>query len=141
MNRTAKAWVAALLLMIGIGWVSIGDSESAIPSLITGVDELIEYPQPVPPSEAAGLYVVVLPRTDRAVLLRPITEEEFGSYQVQAIAAEMIAHQLLAAAFVVPVVSEQDAAAFPIELARFLKETVNRSSRFTVFDDVATPEP
>ena len=139
MKRTAKAWIVALLLMIGVVWVSIGDSEPAIPSLITGVDELIGYPQPVPPSESPELYVVVVPGTERAVLLRPITAEEFGSYQVQAIAAEMIAHQLLAAAFVVPVVREQDVVAFPVELARFLKEIVNRISRFTVFEDVLAP--
>lgn len=141
MNRTAKLWIVGLLVIAGVGLATAGDAEVSLPSMITGVDELIEYPQPLPLSESAGLYVVVLPGTDRAVLLRPITEEEFGSYQVQAIAAEMIAHQLLAAAFVVPVVSEQTAAAFPVELARFLKETVNRISRFTVFDDMAAPAP
>jgi len=141
MSRTSKAWIAGLLVVAGAGLALAGDSELSIPSLITGVDELIEYPQLVSPSESPGLYVVVLPGTDRVALLRSITADEFASSQVQAIAAEMIAHQLLAAAFVVPVVSEQTAAAFPVELARFLKETVNRISRFTVFDDMAAPAP
>ena len=141
MNRSAKAWIAGFLVITGIGLVSVGDSEPAMLSLITGVGELIEYPRPLLPGESAGLYVVVLPRTDRAVLLRPISEAEFGSYQVQAVSAEMITHQLLAVAFVIPVVREQDVAALPVELACFLKEAVNRISRFAVFDDVAAPAP
>jgi len=140
MNRTAKLWVTGLLVLAGAGLVSAGDAEVSFPSLITGVDELLEYPEPSA-APAGELYVIVLPGTERAVLLRPITEEEFGSYQVQAIAPEMIAHQLLAASFVVPVIAEQDVPALPIDLARFLKEAVNRISRFAVFGDVAPPTP
>lgn len=135
MNRAAKLWIVGLVVIAGVGSATVGDAEVSFPSLITGVDELIGYPEPSL-APAAELYVVVLPGTERAVLLRTITEEEFGSYQMQAIAVEMIAHQLLAASFVVPVVAEQDVTAFPVELARFLKETVNRISQFTVFDTV-----
>ena len=53
----------------------------------------------------------------------------------------MIARQLLAAAFAFPVVRGQDPATSSIDPASFLKETVNRISRFTVFDDVAAPAP
>ena len=87
------------------------------------------------------MYIVVLPGTGRAVLLRPISEAEFGAHQVQAIGAEMIAHQLLAASFVVPVIAEQDTTASPAELVSFLKEMVTRISGFAVFDDVAAPAP
>jgi hypothetical protein len=107
--------------------------------LILSVGELIRYPQPPGQAEFARLHVAVLPETDRAVLLRPIGEEEFASYQVQAIAAETIDHRLLAAAFVVPAVTEQDAAALPVELVRFAKQAVNRISRFRVFHDVGAP--
>lgn len=50
MNRTAETITVGLLPVIGIGWVLIGDSELAIPSLITGGDELIEHPLALPPA-------------------------------------------------------------------------------------------
>ncbi len=141
MNRAIKAALAGLLIVVAAGLFVGGDDETSVTSLITGVDELIRYPEPPPFSDTAGLVVVVLPGTERAVLLRPITEEEFASAQVQAIAPEMIANQLLATAFVVPVVSPQDAAAIPVDLSDFLKRTINRISRFSVFDGVAAPGP
>jgi hypothetical protein len=140
MNRPIAIWIAGLLVLVGGGILAIGSEDPTVPSLITGVDELVGYPA-LSAETLATLFVVVLPETDRAVLLRPIDEAEFASYQVQAIAAEMIDYQMLAAAFVIPVLTTGDAAALPIELARYLMERVNRISGFAVFDDVAVPEP
>jgi len=140
MRRSILVWIAVLCVTAAIGMPMFGDEEQALPSLITGVDELLAHPA-VQAAESGMLFVVVLPDTARAVLLRPIGEAESASYQVQAIAAEMIEHQMLAAAFVMPVLESSDAAALPIDLARFLMETINRISGFVVFDGVAAPGP
>lgn len=140
MNRVLRLWIAAVLVVVGGVWAFGEAGDDGFPSLVASVDELVRFASssPLVPSE---LYVILLPGNTRAVLLRPLSEEEFGASQVQAIDAEMIAHQLLAAAFVVPVVTEQDVPALPIELLRFLQEAVNRISGFAVFSDVADPMP
>ncbi len=139
MNRTVKLWSVSLLALSCVAISSIGSTDQAFPRLITGVDELIGYPGAA--TDTAGIYVILLPETDRAVLLRPLSEAEYGSHMVQAIGPEMIEQQLLATAFVVPIVETQDVAAFSTELTRFLMETVNRISRFTVFSGVAISSP
>ncbi len=103
---------------------------------IATLTDLLSYPQPVPMSERpAGqlLYVTTVPETDLVVVLRPITEEEYGSFQVQAIGYQIIERQMLAAAIVLPLVTEADIAGFSPELVTFLEQQVNAISGFSVF--------
>lgn len=82
---------------------------------------------------AGRLYAIALPGGELAVILRAISEEEYGSYQVQAIAPEMIDLQMLAAALVLPEATEADVAGFPDQLRTFLHRRVNEVSGFAVF--------
>ena len=86
-----------------------------------------------------GLYVAVLPEVDLVVILRPITESEYGSHQIQAVSSQMIDQQLLAAALVLPVVTAGDVAAFSLDLVLFLQGIVNRISGFDVFSGISFP--
>ena len=80
-----------------------------------------------------GLVAVVLPGTDVAVILRPIPWEEYGSYQIQAVGHEIIELQMLAAAIVVPSVTESDVTALSSELIDLLQRQVNAISGYAVF--------
>jgi len=68
------------------------------------------------------------------VILRPITESEYGTFQIQAIGIDIIERQMLAAAIVLPFVDESDVAGFTPDLIAFLGEQVNAISGFEVFD-------
>jgi len=138
MNRAFGLRVALFLVVVGASTVCAAGQQQLV--LITSVDELVQYPAGSV-AISSKLHVIVLPGTEQAVLLRSITDAEYRSSQVQAIGAQMIDHQLLAAAFVVPVVVEQDVPLLSDELFHFLKETVNRISGFTVFSDVVAPVP
>jgi len=139
MNRTVVAWIAGISLLIGSSFAVGAQTDEDLVPLVTEIEALIAYAPSPPGAESASpapLVVVILPGRATAVLLRPITEMEVGSYQVQAIAPEMIAQQLLAAALVIPVVTESDVAALPADILRYLKRAVNRISGFAVFSDV-----
>jgi hypothetical protein len=73
------------------------------------------------------------------VILRPISESEYGSFQVQAIGYQLIEQQMLAAAIVSPLVGEADVAAFSQELIDFLQQQVNAISGFDVFNVMSLP--
>ncbi len=79
------------------------------------------------------LYAVRLPQTDLFIVLRPLTESEYASFQVKAVGYEIIEREMLAAAFVLPKIAEPEVASFPPELVSFLQERVNRISGFGVF--------
>ena len=78
-------------------------------------------------------------RAAKVVGVRPGHNPEYGSFQVQAVAPEMIDQQMLAAAIVLPVVGPADVAAFSPDLLRLLQTTVNEISGFTVFNGVTSP--
>ena len=78
-------------------------------------------------------------QTEAAVILRPLSEGEFGSFQVQAIDAQLIDLQMLAAAIVLPAVAPEDIAGFSGGLTEFLHRMVNEISGFAVFGDVLLP--
>ena len=86
--------------------------------------------------KGAGLYVLVLPQSGLAVLLRPISEAEYGAFQIQAIGHQLIERQMLAAALVLPRLREEDMAALPPKVLAAIKRAVNVISGFSVF-----PEP
>jgi len=141
----------ALMLGLVIGgmalfnWFAFATEEGAVPLVyrIADLKSLARFPEAAPPCDGPqdeALYVVVLPDSNLAVVLRPITESEYGSFQIQAIGYEIIEFQMLAAAIVLPRVSESDVAGFPPELVKFLKRQVNVISGFDVFD-VPPPPP
>ncbi len=126
--------VAALLFPSS----SLVSEDEQSPSLfrVAAVADLVHYPQEAPPSDEAlepPSYAVVLPGTELAVVLRPITQGEYGSFQVRAIGYEIIEREMLAAAFVLPHVTAGEIAGFPPDLLRFFREGVNALSGFEVF--------
>lgn len=127
------------------GWLAFATDEGTAPLVyrIADLKSLVVYPEAALPCDGPqdeALYVVVLPDSNLAVVLRPITESEYGSFQIQAIGYEIIELQMLAAAIVIPQVSESNVAGFPPELVEFLKRQVNAISGFDVFD-VPPPPP
>lgn len=106
---------------------------------LASVKDLAGYPHLVVSGDAeVRLFVILLPETDLALVLRPISEWEYGSFQVRAVGYQIIEWEMLAAAVVLPVLEPKDVAALPPDLVLFLKRAVNEISGFTVFD---MPEP
>lgn len=100
------------------------------------VEELWQYPSTAPEEEGLleqRLYSVHLPDTNLSVVLRPITESEYASFQVQAIGYEIIERQMLAAAVVLPTIEEEDVLGFPFDLISFLEQKINEISGFELF--------
>lgn len=128
----------AVLGMTGAALAAQPVGETALFRLAS-VKDLAGYPRLVVPGETdVRLFVILLPETDLALVLRPISEWEYGSFQVRAVGYQIIEWEMLAAAVVLPVLEPGDLAALPPELILFLKRAVNGISGFTVFD---VPEP
>jgi len=128
--------------VILIGTIVVAEISEGIPYLLAGLDDLASYPQPLPPeriSVEVRIYAIVLPETEQVVLLRPILETEYGSFQVQAIAPELIDAQMLAAAMVLPVIAPEDVFAFSDKLLVLLQTAVNQISGYPVFPDILIP--
>ena len=139
--KSSVITIALLLVVLG-GLCSSGAETEGVAYRLADAQELLEYPDSLsdgPPAFAMGLYVAVLPEVDLVVILRPITESEYGSHQIQAVSSQMIDQQLLAAALVLPVVTAGDVAAFSLDLVLFLQEIVNRISGFDVFSGISFP--
>ncbi len=139
MSRGVRIGVVLVML---IGWVVSAEIFEGTPYLLAGLGDLAAYPaaqsvEQVPTVDR--IYAVVLPETDRVVLLRPMLEMEFGSFQVQSIAREAIDAQMLAAVMVLPVIAPEDVLAFSVELVELLQRTVNQISGFPVFPKVLIP--
>ena len=88
---------------------------------------------PVLGQSAEHWVAVRLPQNDRVVVLRPLEQSEYNSFQVRAIAPELIEWQMLAAALVLPQLDEVDFSTLSPELMLFLKARVNQISSFEVF--------
>jgi len=128
--------------VILIGAIAVAEISEGIPYLLAGLDDLASYPQPLSAeriSVEVRIYAIVLPETEQVVLLRPIQKTEYGSFQIQAIAPELIDAQMLAAAMVPPVIAPEDVFAFSGELLVLLQTAVNQISGFLVFPDVLIP--
>jgi hypothetical protein len=139
MRRTALV----VCLLFGVLFVPFGSAfgtdtpASLLP--VASLGELLVYPAAIPSSERpTAFYVATLPDADAVVVLRPIEESEYGSFQVQAVGYQIVEQEMLAAAIVLPFVTPADIAAFPTALADFLKARVNEISGYAVFD-VGTP--
>ena len=84
--------------------------------------------------QSAEHWVAVrLPQNDRMVVLRPLEQSEYNSFQTRAIAYEIIEWQMLAAALVLPQLDDVDFSTLSPELMFFLKARVNQISGFEVF--------
>jgi|GEM_PF-5477219 len=110
-----------------------GGEESVLS--VAEVEDLLQYPTVFQEEGLSrSFYTVRLPQTELVVVLRPITEDKYASFQVRAIGYEIIEQQMLAAALVLPAVDEVDVAGFPSELVSFLQQKVNEISGFEVFE-------
>ena len=107
---------------------------------VVDAEALLGFPQIAlndQPQEEQPLFAVLLPGTDRVLIMRPITEGEYGSFQVQAISYQIIEQEMLATAIVMPIVNPSDVAAFPSDLVVFLQQQVNAISGFDVFNVIS----
>ncbi len=127
-----------LAVIVIIAWGSmfqvVGSELPLFP--VATLTDLLSYPQSVPTSTRPAeqlLYVTTIPESDLVVVFRPITESEYGAFQVQAIGYQIIERQMLAAAIVLPFVTEADIAGFSPKLVTFLEQQVNAISGFSVF--------
>jgi len=135
-----RGWSISVLfvvVMLCTGLVAAHEDKPA-PAFfrLAELDDLTGYPEALPENVVPGsqLFAVRLPESDLAMLLRPITEPEYGAFQIQAIGYQIIEQQMLAAAIVLPRVDEGDVAGFSPELVGFLRQQVNAISGFGVFD-------
>ena len=139
MRRKRIIAVVGLAIVAGIIGAVAAQLLEGTPYQLASVNNLTQYPLPMSPELiplAERLYTLVLPDTDRAIVLRPLPESEYGSYQVQAIASQLIDQQMLAATIVLPLVSEVDVAAFNPDLIALLQQAVNQISGYAVFSGV-----
>ena len=136
MSRKGTVLVLLLaILVVVFAMALIGEEANRSFYELAKAEDLLYYPGKVSDdaqSMEQPLYAVILPNTHLCVILRPISESEYGSFQVQAIGYQLIEQQMLAAAIVLPLVGEADVAAFSQELIDFLQQQVNAISGFDV---------
>jgi len=126
-----------LIAILGMTGAALATQPAGEVSLfrLASVKDLAGYPHLVVSGDAeVQLFVILLPKTDLAVVLRPISEWEYGSFQVRAVGYQVIEWEMLAAAIVLPVLEPEDLASLPPEVVLLLKRAVNEISGFTVFD-------
>jgi len=142
MKARVLALVAVVLAIATVTCLGNGVELGEGPFLLSTAQDLLSYPAPNATEArplAERLFTVVLPSAAGSVILRPLSEEEFGSFQIQAIDAQLIDLQMLAVAIVLPAVAPADVAGLSAELIGFLHRMVNEISGFVVFADVLLP--
>ena len=142
MKTRITTLLAIVLAVAAVACLGNGEILGEGPFLLFTAQDLLNYPSPNATEEpplAERLFTVVLPSAEASVILRALSEEEFGSFQIQAIDAQLIDLQMLAAAIVLPAVAPADVAGFSAELIGFLHRMVNEISGFIVFADVLLP--
>ena len=126
------------VIVLVVSWVSGLEQDIKSPTCrLANLGDLVLYPDTISENEltpGGHLFTACLPGSNLAVILRPITESEYGTFQIQAIGIDIIERQMLAAAIVLPFVDESDVAGFTPDLIAFLREQVNAISGFEVFD-------
>ena len=104
---------------------------------IADTGDLLSYPRVIladERQEEQQLFAILLSGTECVLIMRPLTESEYGSFQVQAISYQIIEQEMLAAAIVMPVVTPTDVATFSSDLVTFLQQQVNAISGFDAFN-------
>ncbi len=86
-----------------------------------------------------NLYVLLLP-DDRALILRPLSREEFASFQIQAVGYEQIEREMLAACIVLPKLDAGAISQIPREILSLIKRAINAISGFDVFPELLPEE-
>ena len=89
--------------------------------------------------EKVGFYVLLLPQ-EKALVLRPLSQEEFASFQIRAVGYELIEREMLAACIVLPELSAGEVAQIPREILSVIKRAVNTISGFEVFPELGSGE-
>ena len=137
-KRLILSIAVALVVMVGMNAIA-----DVVRYAIADTEDLLSYPHIVSRDEqqAEQLFAVLLPGTDRVLIMRPITKSEYGSFQVQAIGYQIIEQEMLAAAIVVPIVTPADVATLPSDLLTFLQQQVNKISGFDVFSVISPDAP
>lgn len=140
MKKKTLITALGLVLIVAVG---INAAADVVRYAIANAPDLLSYPQRATHDEqqTEQLFAVLLPGTDRVLIMRPITESEYGSFQVQAIGYQMIEQEMLAAAIVMPVVTPADVATFSPDLVTLLEQQVNAISGFDVFNVVLPDAP
>lgn len=143
MSRKGTELVLLLvILVVTFAMALIGEETDCSFYELAKVGDLLHYPgegSVDAQSMEQPLYAVILPNTCLCVILRPISESEYVSFQVQASGYQLIEQQMLAAAIVSPLVGEADVAALSQELIDFLQQQVNAISGFDVFNMMSLP--
>ncbi len=85
------------------------------------------------------LYVLLLP-DDRALVLRPLSREEFASFQIQAVGYEQIEREMLAACIVLPKLDAGAISQIPRAILSVIKRAINTISGFDVFPELLPEE-
>jgi|GEM_PF-1731873 len=83
----------------------------------------------------AEIYALLLPDGKMGILIRPISQPEYASFQIQAVGHRIIERQMVARALVSPLVEEKDVEKIAPELISFIKEGINFISGFAVFKE------
>ena len=127
------------MLVVAVGMTAIAD---VVRYAIADTEDLLSFPRVASHDEqqAEQLFAVLLSGTDRVLIMRPITQSEYGSFQVQASGYQIIEQEMLAAAIVMPIVTPADVAAFSSDLVTFLRQQVNKISGFDVFSVIRSEE-
>jgi len=124
------------LLVLASAVVALATASEPLLFPLADAAALAAYPAGEP---ARVLYVLALPEAELAVIIRPLSREEYGAFQIQGIGHQLIERQMLAATLVLPRLKEGEIAALPPEVVALVQRAVNRISGFTVFPDVALP--
>lgn len=83
----------------------------------------------------AVLYVLVL-EDGLALVLRPLSREEYAAFQVRAVGYELIEREMLAACVVIPKLEAGDVGAIPPSVLSATKRAINGISGFEVFPEL-----
>ncbi|HUT87233.1 MAG TPA: hypothetical protein VMX15_04020 [Candidatus Heimdallarchaeota archaeon] len=129
----------AIVLPVGVSVAAVAIAAVADVAryAIADTEDLLSFPQVASADQGQReepLFAVLLPGTDRVLIMRPITQSEYGSFQLQAISYQIIEQEMLAAAIVMPVVTPTDVATFSSDLVTFLQQQVNAISGFDAFN-------
>jgi len=141
MGKNGLMVALGLMLVATVSITALADiSRYAIADTV----DLLSFPQVASNDQRLvkqQLFAILLPETERVLIMRPITESEYGSFQVQAIGYQIIEQEMLAAAIVMPVVTPADVATLASDLVTFLQQQVNEISGFDVFSVVPPDAP
>lgn len=87
-----------------------------------------------------GVHILILPQRDNAIIIRPLTEAEYASFQIQAVGYWIIERQMLARSILHPICHDTTLEEFDPELVRFIKRGSTLSAGLRCFPASASIE-